>query len=530
MTVWITRRDPDVVAAEAAAVDPSLPLAGSRLAVKDNIDVAGLSTTAGCPAFAYAPDTTATVVRRLVAAGATVAGKTNLDQFATGLVGTRSPYGVVANPLAPGHVSGGSSSGSAVAVALGEADIALGTDTAGSGRVPAAFCGVVGLKPTWGWLPVTGVLPACRSFDCVSMFARTVADAAAAVEVAAGFDPDDPWSRAAPPGPARPVRRIGVPGADLLERWCDRPVAEAFGALDLGDDVQVVGLGDYFDAGDLLYAGALVAERHAAVGAFVEAHPDEVDPSVGRIITAAGRLTASALAADQERLAVLRRRAASVWDQVDAIVVPTAPTHPTVDKVAADPIGANAALGRFTNGCNLLDWCAAAVPAGTRADGLPFGVTVLGPAWTDRAVWAAGAAIAGQAAPPAHATPVVQVAVCGAHLDGQPLNRQLTDRGAQLVRRTTTAPAYRMVALDTVPPKPGVVRVAEGGGALEVEVWALDAAGFGAFVDEVPAPLVIGTVELADGSTVNGFLCEPHAVAGATDITTFGGWRAWLDR
>ena len=534
MTVWITRRAPDVVAAEAAAVDPDLPLAGARLAVKDNIDVAGLPTTAGCPAFAFEPGTTATVVRRLVAAGATVAGKTNLDQFATGLVGTRSPYGVVANPLAPGHVSGGSSSGSAVAVALGEADIALGTDTAGSGRVPAAFCGVVGLKPTWGWLPVTGVLPACRSFDCVSVFARTVAGAAAAVEAAAGFDPDDPWSRPPLPGSIGPVRRVGVPGADVLEKWCDRPVAEAFAALDLaalGYGVQVVGLDDYFEAGDLLYAGALVAERHAAVGAFIEAHPDDVDPSVGRIITAAGRLTASALAADQERLAVLRRRAASVWDQVDAIVMPTAPTHPTVDQVAADPIGVNAALGRFSNGCNLLDWCAAAVPAGTRADGLPFGVTVLGPAWSDRAVWAVGAAVAGQAAPPVPAPPgLVQVAVCGAHLDGQPLNHQLTDRGAHLVRRTSTAPAYRMVALDTVPPKPGVVRVAEGGAALEVEVWALDAAGFGAFVDEVPAPLVIGTVELADGRTVNGFLCEPHGVADGTDITSYGGWRGWLAR
>jgi allophanate hydrolase len=534
MTGWINRRDPEVVAAEAAAVDPALPLAGLRLAVKDNIDVAGTPTTAGCPAFAFDPDTTATVVRRLQAAGATVAGKTNLDQFATGLVGTRSPYGVVSNPLAPGRVSGGSSSGSAVAVAIGEADIALGTDTAGSGRVPAAFCGVVGLKPTWGWLPVTGVLPACRSFDCVSVFAPTVAMAAAAVEAAAGFDPDDPWSRAASPGDTTPVRRIGIPGHGVLEKWCDRPAADAFAALDLGAlgyDVRVVDLDDYLDAGDLLYAGAFVAERHAAVGAFVDAHADEVDPSVARIIIAAGRLSATALAADQERLAVLRRRAVSVWDQVDAIVVPTAPTHPTVDQVAADPIGVNAALGRFSNGCNLLGWCAAAVPAGTRSDGLPFGVTVLGPAWTDRAMWAVGAAIAGQPPPPVPATPgLVHLAVCGAHLDGQPLNHQLTDRGGRLVRRTTTAEAYRMVALDTVPPKPGVVRVAEGGAALEVEVWALDAAGFGAFVDEVPAPLAIGTVELADGSSVNGFLCEPHAVAGATDITIHGGWRGWLAR
>ncbi len=538
-TPWLARRDAAEVAAAAATVDPDLPLAGLRLAVKDNIDVAGLPTTAGCPAFAYDPDATAPVVRRLEDAGAVVAGKVALDQFATGLVGTRNPHGALETPLAPGYVSGGSSSGSAIAVATGEADVALGTDTAGSGRVPAALCGVVGLKPTYGWLPVTGVVPACRSFDCISIFARDLATAALAVEAAAGVDPGDPRGRAAPPPSPRSVTRVGVARLDVLARWCDAPTLEAMAALDLaalGYEVVEIDLTDYLAAGDLLYGGALVAERHAAVGAFVDAHRAEVDPVVGSIISAAGRIPATAYLADVERLDRLRVRAAHTWDAVDAVVVPTTPSHPTVAEVAADPVGVNAALGRFTNGCNLLDWCAAAVPAGTKADGLPFGVTVLGPAWSDRAVWDVGAAIAGQPSPgtdrwgltPSVGAGEIRLAVCGAHLEGQPLNPQLTERDARLIARTATAPTYRMVALPTDPPKPGLVRVAHGGVAIEVEVWSLDAAGFGTFVADVPPPLAIGTVELADGTAVPGFTCEPVAVDDATDISVHGGWRAWL--
>jgi allophanate hydrolase len=543
VTTWISRADPAAIAdaVEAArAADPAGPLAGVRLAVKDNIDVAGLPTTAGCPAYAYEPERSATVVDRLVAAGAVVAGKTNLDQFATGLVGTRSPYGAVVNPLAPDHVPGGSSSGSAVAVATGEADIALGTDTAGSGRVPAAFCGVVGLKPTPGWLPDTGVIPACRSFDCVSVFARDVRSAATAVLVAAGPDGIDP--RCHVPGATvhGPVQRVGVPSGAVLERWCGPEVVDAFAAAtarlaDLGLEVRCLDLGDYFRAGDLLYGGALVAERFAAVGAFVRAHRHDptaaIDPSVGAIIDAAGDLPAHRLAADLEALAGLRHRSAATWLDVDAVVVPTAPGHPTVAEVAADPIGANAALGRFTNGCNLLGWCAAAVPVAPRADGLPFGVSVLGPAWADRRTWDLAADLAGQdRAEPGRTAGHLLLAVCGAHLEGQPLHHQLTDRGAELVRRTTTAAAYRMACLDTHPPKPGLTRLAEGGHALEVEVYALSPAGLGTFVDQVPSPLTIGTVELADGSEVKGFLCEPHAADAAPDISRYGGWRAWLSR
>lgn len=533
MTVWISRRRAGAVDAEVAATDPALPLAGLRLAVKDNIDVEGLPTTAGCPAFAYEPAADATTVARLRAAGAVVAGKTNLDQFATGLVGTRSPYGAVESPVAPGRVAGGSSSGSAAAVARGDVEAALGTDTAGSGRVPAAFCGIVGLKPTRGWLSTAGVVPACRSLDCVTVFARELAGAARLVESAAGYDAADAWSRRPAPR-SGVVRRVGRPSRAVLAATCAPNVVEAFEQhVPPGGDVVEVDLSVYVEAGALLYGGAFVAERFAAVGEFVEANPADVDPVVGGIITRAGRLRAAELAADVDRLAVFRRRSEAIWDLVDAIVVPTAPSHPTFGEVAADPVGVNANLGLFTNGANLLDWCGAAVPLPVAPGQLPVGVTVLGPAWTDRAVWAAAARLVGQAPPPLGPLPAAErilLAVCGAHLEGEPLNHQLIGRGAALVERTTTAAAYRMVALDTEPPKPGLFRVGAGGAPIEVEVWSLDPSAFGTFVAEVPAPLAIGTVELRSGAVVKGFLCEPLAAEAAEDITSFGGWRAWRRR
>jgi allophanate hydrolase len=396
--VWIHRVDPEQVLRSAGAVDSALaagvqlPLAGRVLAVKDNIDVAGIPTTAGCPAYAYVPTRTAPAVRRLLDAGAILVGKTNLDQFATGLVGTRSPYGACRNAFDPAHVAGGSSSGSAVAVALGMADIGLGTDTAGSGRVPAAFNGVVGTKPTRGLVSTIGVVPACRSLDCVSLLTRSVAEGAEALAVVAGFDEHDPWSRPSPPEPSpRPwPTRMGLPldrdldALDAPAACCFRAAIERLGRA--GAELVAVGIEPYLAAGELLYGGGFIAERYAAVGQFIRAHPDEVDPVVRELILDAGRIPAWRLAADLSRLRQLARRFASIWRQVDVLVLPTAPTLPTIEAVQSAPISVNALLGTYTQGCNLLDLCAISVPAGRSSDGLPFGISFLAPAFKDEFV------------------------------------------------------------------------------------------------------------------------------------------------
>ncbi|MFF2567130.1 allophanate hydrolase [Streptomyces sp. NPDC058084] len=525
--VWIDLRPREEPEAEAAAVDARvadgerLPLAGTVFAVKGNIDVAGLPTTAGCPSYAYRPEVDAPAVARLKAAGAVVLGTTNLDQFATGLVGTRSPYGAVRNAVDPAYVSGGSSSGSAVVVALGIADFALGTDTAGSGRVPAAFNGIVGLKPTRGLVPPEGVVPACASLDCVTVFARTLPEAERALSFMAA-----PSGRALPaleqrrPGPWR----ISVPDprqlGELDEGWAEAYGAAAARLADAGAELLPVDLEPFTEAAAMLYEGAFVAERHAAVGAFVDAHAGaaDLDPTVAGIVSRAGDLPAHRLYADLERLSVLRARALASLGDADALLLPTTPGHPTLAEVAADPLGANARLGRFTNSTNLFDLAAVAVPAG-EVNGLPFGVMLIGPAFTDERL----ARIAGLlTSPPLH------LAVVGAHLSGQPLNGQLLARGGRLLRTTTTAPAYRLYALDTVPPKPGLVRSREGGAAIETEVWRLPAEGLGSLLAALPRPMALGSVELADGSLVPGFLCEPEALQGAREITAYGGWRAAL--
>jgi allophanate hydrolase len=509
---------------------------GPRLAVKDNIDVAGVPTTAAHPGFAYTPARSATVVERLVAAGYRVIGKTNLDQFATGLVGTRSPYGIVANPVVPGRVAGGSSSGSAVAVATGAADIALGTDTAGSGRVPAALCGVIGLKPTRGLLSAAGVVPAVPSLDCVTVFARSVSEAAAAAGMAAGFDDRDPRSRHAPAGtpPVGAGRlRLGVPSpADLDTLDADAARAWAVTLARLGSigEVTEIDMTPYFNAGELVY-GAFVAERVAAVGEFVASHPEGADPAVAAILSAGARLSAASVAADLDSLPGHRAAARKWWNNVDAVVVPTVPEAPTLEQVAADPLGVNARLGRFTLGANPLDLCGIAVPSGHRDDGVPFGVTFLGPAFADAVVAAGAARLAGEAepaAPPWAAT--ATVVVVGAHLRGQPLNHQLVDLGATFLGEVRTAGAYRLFALATEPPKPGLVRVpaSESGHAIAAELWAMPADSFGAFVRGIPSPLGIGTITLSDGTSHQGFVCEAWATAGAADITAFGGWAAYL--
>ncbi len=540
--VWITLRAEADVLAEAAALDADptragLPLFGQTLGVKDNIDVAGLPTTAGCPEFSSTPAVSAPVVQRLVDAGALVLGKTNLDQFATGLVGTRSPYGAVRDARRPEYVSGGSSSGSGAAVALGLVDLALGTDTAGSGRVPAAFGGIVGIKATRGIVPVRGVVPACRTLDCVTIFAPDLAAAERALAVMAGPDAQDPLSREFPrrraagrtAGAARrgprsiAAWRTDARGARRLHRG-GRPLEDA-GAIP-----TPVALEPFLEAARLLYDGALVAERHAAVGTFVDAHPDAVDPTVGAIVRAAGAFTADEYLADVARVETLRIKAMASLGDADALLLPTTTAQPTIAEVLADPVGANSRLGIYTNFCNLFDLCAVAVPAG-QADGGEFGVMVLARAFADRVAADVAALITGSpAAAPGTALgpPAVELLVIGAHRTGQPLNGQLTALGARFAQTVHTADSYKMYVLDTEPPKPGLVRVDEDGEAIEGELWLLPAAALGRFLADLPGPMVLGPVTLADGRTVVGFGCEPLAVAGAPDITHHGSWPAYL--
>ncbi len=543
--VWISRLPRGAVLDRARAVDAAGPsgmaLRGLPFAIKDNIDFAPLPTTAACPEYAYTPARSARVVERLEAAGAVALGKTNLDQFATGLVGVRSPYGVPRNPFGEAYIPGGSSSGSAVAVAAGLCSFALGTDTAGSGRVPAAFNALVGLKPTRGLVSTLGVVPACRSLDCVSVFTRGVGEAAEVLRVAAGFESEDPWSRcAAPPAGEAPwPPRIGVPRTSQLEFFGDAGASELFAASvalwrGLGATIVEIDYAPFLDTARLLYEGPWVAERYAAVGAFLKDHPGALLPVTRDIIASAERLGAVAVFEAQYRLSELRRRSESVWERVDALLTPTAPTIYTLGEIASDPVRLNSRLGTYTNHMNLLDLCAIALPAGFLPNGMPWGVTLSAPAFHDDRLLTWAARSLGEPAPcgalgsiPSGA--FVKVAVCGAHLSGLPLNKQLLERGGRLVRTTRTAPAYRFYALPgTVPPKPGLVRVDTGGYRIEVEVWEMPVSNYGSFVAGIPAPLGIGTLELDDGEAVQGFVCEAAAVVGARDISELGGWRSHL--
>jgi allophanate hydrolase len=629
---WITLLSRERVLEYAKALtvrDPaSLPLYGVPFAIKDNIDLEGVPTTAGCPDYAYTPSKSAFVVARLIEAGAIPIGKTNLDQFATGLVGTRSPYGACGNSFDPTYISGGSSSGSAVAVAMGLVSFSLGTDTAGSGRVPAAFNNIVGLKATCGALSTRGVVPACRSLDCVSIFALTAADAARVHGVAAAFDGEDSYSRviesrsrfagaafagvavlaapvasgassamgsaasatgagAAPAGEATGRRaetdfRFGVPRASQLEFFGDVEYARLFAAaIDrleaLGGRRVEIDFEPFLATARLLYEGPWVAERYCAIGDFLERQPDSMYPVTRQIISGGRDATAADAFRAQYRLMELRRASEPAWLEMDVLVTPTAGTIYRIDAVAADPIRLNSNLGYYTNFVNLLDLAAVAVPAGFRADGLPFGVTLVGRAGADGQLLALGnrlhraAAIplgalaiaipislatipvhSASASPASSRDPAVSasatslsapgaagksitsedricVAVCGAHMEGLPLNQQLTGRDGLLVSRTRTAAKYKFYALPGGPPhRPGLVRVPSEGASIEVEVWSVPAALFGSFVAGIPAPLCIGKVELETGEQVAGFLCESLATTSATDITALGGWRRYL--
>lgn len=539
---WISRFPPETLLDMARAVDArlaageDLPLAGVPFAVKDNVDVAGLATTAACPAFAYPPQAHAEVVQRLCSAGAIPVGKTNLDQFATGLNGTRSPYGAPACVFNLAYLSGGSSSGSAVVVAAGLVPFALGTDTAGSGRVPAAFNGLVGHKPSKGRWSTTGLVPACRSLDCITVFTKDAPDAALVDSIAAGFDPADPYSRRLPDRPLTGTR-LGVPlpaqrpwFGDLEAEWLyDQALARL---QTLGFTLHEVDFAPLLEAARLLYNGPWVAERTAALEDMLHNQPDAIDPTVREIVAAGASLTAVEAFRGQYQLMDHARAAEALWQEVDALAVPTSPTIYRIAEMLANPIALNSHFGTFTNFVNLLDMAAMAVPAGFRRNGTGFGISLFAPAGTDRALLGFAETWGTPHARPALDTgdhmDTIRLAVVGAHLEGMPLHWQLTSRKAKLVAATETAPTYRLHAMaESVPPKPALVHDATGA-AIKVEVYELGLAEFGSFVAEVPPPLAIGTVTLADGSSVKGFVAEPRALAGAEDITALGGWRAYI--
>ena len=530
------------------------PLAGLSFAVKDNIDVAGLPTTAACPAFAHTATASAVVVDRLLHAGARLHGKTNLDQFACGLNGTRSAYGAVPNAFDPRYVSGGSSAGSAYVVATGQVDFALGTDTAGSGRVPAGLNNIVGIKPSRGLVSTRGVLPAAQSVDVVSIFARTVPTALRVLATAMAHDPQDAYSRqvdlrVAPFGKAF---RFGVP--QQLEFYGDEQARAEFAVAvqrlqALGGTAVNFDYTPFAQAASLLYDSALVAERYAAIRDFFDASPEAVIEPVRSILAEGKRYGAADVFDAQRALRLLAHQVAPLWDGVDCMLVPTAPTHYTIAQMQQQPAVLNRHLGAYTNFVNLLDYAALSVPSSLRPDGLPFGVTFIGPCGSDWALaelgqryhQASGLTLGATGAvlpAPESLVPVpvnpreprIQVAVVGAHLSGMPLNWQLAERGGRCVRTTTTTCDYRLYALPgTVPPKPGLLRVAPGQGApIAVEVWDLPLTQYGSFVALIPAPLGIGTLALADGTSVQGFLCESQALADAQDITEHGGWRAYM--
>lgn len=540
-------------AAEALGAAPDdRPLWGVPCAVKDNIDVSGLETTAACPAYAYTPTEDAVAVARLKAAGALVIGKTNLDQFATGLVGLRTPFPVPLNALNPALVPGGSSSGSAVAVAKGLVSSALGTDTAGSGRVPAGLNNIVGLKPTLGAVPIKGVVPACKSLDCVSVFALSVEDAYAAFSAMAGYEPTDPFSRdvrTAPLGAAPPKFRVGVPTPQTRSFGGDPAAEAAYEATladvaALGGEIAELDFEPFFAVAGLLYSGPFVAERQEAIRGFLDTNADDVHPVTRQIIEGARRFDAGHAFGGMYELAAMRRSLSVPLGSVDCLLVPTYPRPRTVEEVMAHPIGLNSEFGVYTNFVNLMDLCALAVPGRPRPDGLPAGVTLIAAAGADAKLAAIGEKLhatggtalgaLGLPAPeaperaPAPAPDEIEMVVVGAHLSGMALNGELTRLGARFLRAVDTASCYRLYALPGKVARPGLIRVAEGeGAAIATEVWALPSANVGRFVTSVPSPLGFGTLRLADGSTAFGFMAEAIAAEGAEDITAFGGWRAY---
>jgi allophanate hydrolase len=557
--VWITLLPIEQVLEQAQtlmACDPaSLPLYGIPFAIKDNIDLADVRTTVACERFAYVPRQSAQVVTKLIRAGAMPIGKTNLDQFATGLVGTRSPYGICRNSFNAEYISGGSSSGSAIAVAQGLVSFALGTDTAGSGRVPAAFNNLIGWKPTCGRLSPSGLVPACRTIDTISVLSLTAEDAARVARIVDGFDVNEPYSRRAQPSPRASLAtasqfRFGVPRPEQLQFFGNDEYPRLFDAAvarleRLGGRRVLIDFAPFLAATQLLYDGPWVAERYLATESILQECPEVMLPVTRQIIEGSRKASAADAYRAQYQLQALRRATEQQWDTIDVLVTPTTGTIYRVAEVEADPIRLNSRLGYYTHFMNLLDLSAVAVPAGFTAAGLPFGVTLAGPAWSDMTLLSLASRLHRATSAKLGATSVdltaepqfdwsdaaegIALAVCGAHMEGLPLNHQLTERGAVLLARTRTAASYRLYALPGGPPyRPGLIAVDSHGESIEVEVWSVPAHAFGSFVAGIPAPLGIGKITLADRRQVSGFVCEAHALSAAQDITSFGGWRAFI--
>ena len=546
--IWIhllSNEDLEPYVERLREVKPSaLPLYGIPFAIKDNIDLAGVRTTAACEAFSYMPPKSAFVVERLISAGAIPIGKTNLDQFATGLVGTRSPWGAVRNSFDAGFIAGGSSAGSAVSVALGQVSFALGTDTAGSGRIPAAFNNLVGFKPTRGLLSTRGVVPACRTLDCISIFGLTVADTKRIFDAAQAFDAQDPYAR---PSTAicQSISTIGIPFPNQLDFEGDNEYREAFARATAKLPFEIIGIdiNPLLEAGKLLYDGAWVAERYHAARTLIHNAPDALRPEFREIMATASDQSAVDYFEGAYRLASLRRATESILASVDALLLPTAPTHFTISQISADPLSKNAVLGRFTNFMNLLDLCGIAIPAGELTNGCPFGITLAADRQHDEVLLSAAQKILCRSPRQLGATGVIMsepplvpavretmpIAVCGAHLTGMPLNSQLQERGARLREQTRSAPKYHLYALPGGPPfKPGMVRNEQSGASIELEVFDMPSAQLGSFLQGVTAPLGLGKIELESGEWVTGFICEPYGITDAEDITKFGGWRAYV--
>jgi len=529
-----------------------LPLYGIPFAIKDNIDLAGIPTTAACPAFAYTPDTSATIVEQLITLGAIPLGKTNLDQFATGLNGTRSPYGECRNSVHPAYPSGGSSAGSSLAVALGLASFALGTDTAGSGRVPAALNNLIGLKASKGLISTAGVVPACRTLDCVTFFTATAAEASQLLALTAELDPRDEYSRANPLwndgsafGQVKSFR-FGVPKQPEFLGCPESPALFAATIEHLkaiGGEPVEIDFAPFLEAARLLYEGPWVAERYSVAGALIEQQPDAVLPVIKAVLEKAPGTTAVQLFQAQYRLQQLKAVCDRIMATVDCVLTPAYPRPVTLDELHAEPVKRNSDLGYYTNFMNMLDYAAVAVPAGVMQNGMPWGVTLFGRVFTDQYLLSladmlqrqhgialiGGQSITAPAPQNAARSDRARVVVCGAHLDGLPLNWQLKQRGGRLLEATRSAAHYKLYALAGGPPfRPGMVRVANEGVAIEVEIWEIPSSELGSFLTGIPAPLGLGKVQLADGSWETGFICEPYGLQGAVDISEYGGWRAYM--